>query len=65
MLDAYGPEGLLSSAPLTLPLERDLREITALSYPARCWQTRTARLLIADSGYNRLVITDFDGRRWK
>lgn len=63
VLDAYGAKGLLSSATLELPLERELRPITALSYPGKVLADAVGnRLFIADSGYNRLVITDLDGQ---
>jgi DNA-binding beta-propeller fold protein YncE len=63
VLDAYGSTGVLSSGPLVLPLERDLREITALSYPGKVLADASSnRLFIADSGYNRLVIADLTGR---
>jgi thiol-disulfide isomerase/thioredoxin/sugar lactone lactonase YvrE len=63
VLDAYGEKGLLSSAALTLPLERDLRPITALSYPGKVLADAASnRLCIADSGYHRIIISDLDGR---
>jgi thiol-disulfide isomerase/thioredoxin len=63
VLDAYESRGLLSREPLDLPLERDLRAITVLSYPGKVLADAEGdRLFIADSGYHRLVIADLDGQ---
>lgn len=52
----------LDRTPIALALERDKRPRSALSFPGKVLADEESdRLFIADTGYNRIVITDFAG----
>lgn len=59
MVEEYGAAGLLNDSPLPLKPEADALADTPLSFPGKVLvDAANNRLFIADSGHNRIVITD-------
>jgi len=58
----YDADGLLDRTPLDLTLERLSAPATELKYPGKLLADEAGgRLFIADSGHNRIVVTDLRG----
>ncbi len=56
-------ENRLNETPLSLVLERERAGSTALSFPGKVLADEaTARLFIADSSHNRIVVADLEGQ---
>ena len=47
---------------LTLRLERNKEPLTSLAHPGKVLATADERLFIADSGHNRILVADWEGR---
>lgn len=62
-LPYYREKGLLDETPLRFDLEREKVEPTPLKYPGKVLADEASnRLFIADSGHNRIVVADLDGK---
>jgi thiol-disulfide isomerase/thioredoxin len=62
LIDQFGKAGKLNHKPLHFQLENTKIAPSPLSFPGKITaDAGTKRLFIADSGHNRIVVTDFDG----
>lgn len=62
LLEKYRKNGKLDEKPLPLKLEV-ARDTTPLSFPEKlCFDSKRKLLYIADSGHNRIVVADCDGK---
>lgn len=63
IVEAFGREGKLNRSPLTFPLERDKEPARPLNFPGKVLaHAPSGRIFIADTGHNRIVVTDMNGR---
>jgi len=63
MLEKYEKEGRLINRPLPLRQEKDQFSASALNFPGKVLVDPVRRwLFISDTGNNRIVVTDMDGR---
>lgn len=61
--DAFDCEGKLNRAPVHFSLERDKEPARPLSFPGKILaDAQSNRLFIADTGHNRVLVSDLDGR---
>ncbi|MFA5260372.1 MAG: thioredoxin-like domain-containing protein [Candidatus Omnitrophota bacterium] len=51
----------IRTKPVALRLERNKAHLTSLSFPGKVLATENERLFIADSGHNRILMTDWQG----
>lgn len=59
----YKNRGLLDNTPVRFDLERDRADQQVLKFPGKVLADADSnRLYISDSGHNRIVVTDLDGR---
>lgn len=62
-IEVYGSEGKLDRKPITFSLEKDKQKHSELSFPGKInVDAEHKLLLIADTGHNRIVVTDFNGK---
>lgn len=62
-LEVYAERGKLAPRPLPIALERDRVRPDALSFPGKiAADGATQRMIVADSGHDRIVVADHDGR---
>ncbi len=63
IVDAFDREGKLNRSPLKFPLERDKEPARPLYFPGKVLaDAPSGRIFIADTGHNRIVITDMNGQ---
>ena len=61
LADDFGKEGKLNRSPMPVNLERDKEPARTLNFPGKILADKD-RLFIADTGHNRILVTDLEGK---